>query len=161
MENDEKVELMDMAIQKLILDNEDEAEYQLALSQELELLKKNEEAVKKSKGCRSESEIDEIVKELKKIKRQNFVTQCLVSVMIVITIGWQLSEATLLMKVKDGINHPFRSFKRMVKGMIKVPEINGHEGHNKEHQSQSQSPSFIPNMPQMDVPNLSLNNGEE
>ncbi|KAE9587833.1 hypothetical protein Lal_00029461 [Lupinus albus] len=149
---------MDMAIEKLILDNEDEADYQLPHSQELELLKREDEIVKKSKAA-TPSEIDEIVKELKKIKRQNFVTHCLLSVMIVITIGWQLSEATLLLKVKDGINNPFRTFRTMLKGMIKVPDINSHEGDNK--QNQSQSPSLIPEMPQLDVPNLSLHNGQE
>ncbi|XP_019438302.1 PREDICTED: uncharacterized protein LOC109344127 isoform X3 [Lupinus angustifolius] len=157
MEDNGKVEIMDMAIEKLILDNDDEAQYQLSLSQEFELSKRNEQVLKQSKASRSE--IDEVMKELKKIKRQNFVTQCLLSVMIVITIGWQLSEATILLKVKDGMNHPFRSFKTMLKGMIKVPEINGHEGDNKEHQSES--PSLIPKMPQLDVPNLSLQNGQQ
>ncbi|XP_019438301.1 PREDICTED: uncharacterized protein LOC109344127 isoform X2 [Lupinus angustifolius] len=161
MEDNGKVEIMDMAIEKLILDNDDEAQYQLSLSQ------RNEQVLKQSKASTpsdtnrkcSRSEIDEVMKELKKIKRQNFVTQCLLSVMIVITIGWQLSEATILLKVKDGMNHPFRSFKTMLKGMIKVPEINGHEGDNKEHQSES--PSLIPKMPQLDVPNLSLQNGQQ
>lgn len=101
-------------------------------------------------------EKDEIMRELKKVKRQNFVTHCLLSVMIVLTVAWQLSEVSLILKVKDGISNPFRSFGNILKGMVKekVADINGHEAdNNKEHNESSSSlPSLkIPEMPQMDV----------
>lgn len=113
-------------------------------------------------GRCSGSETDEIVKELKKVKRQNFVTHCLLSVMIVLTVAWQLSEVSFIMKVKDGLNHPFRSFGSMLKGMVKVPDMNGQEADNKERGPESPSlPSLIPEMPQMDVPNLGLHNGKQ
>lgn len=34
---------------------------------------------------------EEIVRELNKVKRQNFITHCLLSVGILVTVGWQLS----------------------------------------------------------------------
>ncbi|KAK7280864.1 hypothetical protein RIF29_08403 [Crotalaria pallida] len=203
LERDRKVELIDLAVQKLIQDNrrnnnmseeeeegifdflktdkkeeeDDEAEYQRALSQllsasqQLEIVK-GDEVLKQSKAstpsvlpapavqkiesdekvdaagevdskCNGSETTDEIVKELKKVKRQNFVTHCLLSVMIVVTVAWQLSEVSLIMKVKDGINHPFRSFGSMLKGMVKVPNMNGEEGDNKEQQSESPT---LPNM---------------
>ncbi|TKY47779.1 hypothetical protein E2542_SST29840 [Spatholobus suberectus] len=92
------------------------------------------------------SENDEIIKELKKVKRQNFVTHCLLSVMIVLTVAWQLSEVSLILKVKDGLSHPFRSFGNMLKGMVKVRDLNGHEADDKEHPPES------PSLPSMMIP---------
>lgn len=104
------------------------------------------------------SEKDEIKKELKKVKRQNFVTHCLLSVAIVLTVAWQLSEVSLILKVKEGINHPFRSFGNMLKDMVKdkVPDINGHVADkNKENNESTSLTSLnIPEMPRIDVPNL-------
>ncbi|KAK4706958.1 hypothetical protein R3W88_033468 [Solanum pinnatisectum] len=59
----------------------------------------------------AEEEVKEekVVKELRKIQKQNFITQCLLSVMIVLTLTWQLSEVSIILKMKDGLNHPFRS----------------------------------------------------
>ncbi|KAG4934670.1 hypothetical protein HKD37_18G049283 [Glycine soja] len=115
-----------------------------SITQETE--SENEDAGE-SKG----SENDEIIKELKKLKRQNFVTHCLLSVMIVLTVAWQLSEVSLILKVKDGISHPFRSFGNMLKGMVKVPNMNGQEADDKEHPSES------PSIPSMIIPNMSHN----
>lgn len=106
----------------------------------------------------SETEKDEIMKELKKVKRQNFVTHCLLSVAIVLTVAWQLSEVSLILKVKEGINHPFRSFGNTLKDMVKdkIPDINGHVADkNKENNESTSLTSLnIPEMPRIDVPNL-------
>nr|AFK36470.1 unknown [Lotus japonicus] len=189
MEQDRRLKLIDLAIQKLINDNklqhkDPDAEYQLALSHLLsvsqlemsksdEMLKQSEAStlsepeasvpertVSKNKdageveGRSRGSEIDEIVKELKKVKKQNFVTHCLLSVMIVLTAAWQLSQVSMMLKVRDGLNHPFRSFGSMIKRMV-VPEINGQEPDDKEHPAE-QSPSSInmPEMPSINVPSL-------
>ncbi|XP_058787104.1 uncharacterized protein LOC131661543 [Vicia villosa] len=190
MEQDRRLELIDLAIQKHINDNyhnlkDHETQYQqtlsqlLSASQELELSKRDE-TVKQSEvspvasviegkegetvdggDCKEkEKEDDEIVKEVKKVKRQNFVTHCLLSVMIVLTVAWQLSEVSLIMKVKDGINHPFRSFGNMFQEMKeKAFDNNGHNADNKENNKSLTLPSTIkvPDMTKMDVPNL----GEE
>ncbi|KAF5773687.1 hypothetical protein HanXRQr2_Chr13g0591331 [Helianthus annuus] len=39
-----------------------------------------------------EDEEEKILKELKKVRRQNVVTHCLLSVMILLTVTWQISE---------------------------------------------------------------------
>lgn len=71
---------------------------------------------------------EEIVQELKKVKKQNFVTHCLLVAMIVLTITWQISEVSLLLWLKNGVTHPVRSFGSLVKGML-IPN-----GRNKERQ---------------------------
>ncbi|KAJ4835923.1 hypothetical protein Tsubulata_026524 [Turnera subulata] len=91
-------------------------------------------------GSRTEIGAEEIVKELKKVKKQNLVTHCLLSVMILLTVTWQLSEVSLLLKVKDGLSHPFRSFGGLLAGMVLGPgrrraEDNGNNGNNGNHQN--------------------------
>ncbi|XP_020214731.1 uncharacterized protein LOC109798747 isoform X2 [Cajanus cajan] len=97
------------------------------------------------------SENDEIVKELKEVKRQNFITHCLLSVMIVLTVTWQLSEVSLILRVKDGLSHPFRSFGNMLRGMVKVPNVNGQEADDKENSTESSS------LPSLGIPDMSHN----
>lgn len=103
-------------------------------------------------------ENDEIVKELKKVRRQNFVTHCLLSVMIVLTTVWQLSEVSMVLKLRDGLNHPFRTFGSMITGMIKGPDKNGQETDNNKEQHLLESPILpslnLPEGPQMDMSNL-------
>ncbi|CAM8951513.1 unnamed protein product [Rhodiola kirilowii] len=62
---------------------------------------------------------DEIIKELKKVRRQNVVTHCLLSAMMVLTLVWQLSEIALLSKVKNGLNNPLKAMGGMLLGAIK------------------------------------------
>ncbi|KAM7464758.1 hypothetical protein LguiA_032879 [Lonicera macranthoides] len=115
----------------------------------------------------SEVDSDKIVKELKKLKRQNFITHCLLSVMIVLTVAWQLSEVSLILKVKDGMNHPFRSLGNIFSGIVKGPNsVNGEEG---EKQSTNQTPIEssslpglkIPELPLMEMPDLDFNGNPE
>ncbi|KAG8497309.1 hypothetical protein CXB51_008507 [Gossypium anomalum] len=53
--------------------------------------------------------VEELVKELKAIKKQNTITHCLLSAMIVVTLFWQVFEASLLLQLKNGFTHPFKS----------------------------------------------------
>lgn len=103
----------------------------------------------------TEIRAEEIVKELKEVKRQNFVTQCLVSVMIVLTVAWQVSEVSLVLKVKNGLSHPFRSFRSILVGMLKGPDKNGQDA---ENQSSPAKPLLvdIPEVPFVDLGSLSL-----
>ncbi|KAF7839722.1 uncharacterized protein G2W53_008204 [Senna tora] len=195
MEQNRKVQLLNVAIKSLtetsknqfLESDDDDAEYQLALSRllsELESMKGDgtldqleasspsemvASAIKKidhenvkdgevdDEGCMGN---DEIVKELKKVRRQNFVTHCLLSVMIVLTVVWQLSEVSLVMKMKDGLSHPFRTFGSMITGMIKTPDMNnGQEGDNKEQSESHALPSLkMPEVPHMDMSNISFSN---
>ncbi|KAL9246583.1 hypothetical protein vseg_020100 [Gypsophila vaccaria] len=70
---------------------------------------------------------DEIVKELKKLEKQNRVTHWLLSALIVVTVAWQLSEVSLLFKLREGVTHPFKSFSNMFKGIIKPRRRNNEE----------------------------------
>lgn len=191
MVTNQRLELIDHAIQKLIHDNNNnkvqdslhghDDQYQHALSQllsasQLKMLKGEEileqydvssssdpvASVIEETGSENEdvggskgSENDEIIKELKKVKRQNFVTHCLLSVMIVLTVTWQLSEVSLLLKVKDGLSHPFRSFGNVLKGMVKKsPDLNGQDADDKQHPSESSS------LPSMMMPSMSLSGND-
>ncbi|KAG8500121.1 hypothetical protein CXB51_003660 [Gossypium anomalum] len=64
---------------------------------------------------------EEIVKELKAVKRQNTITHCLLSALIVVTLIWELSEVSLVLKLRDGMSHPFRSFGSLLAGMLPSP----------------------------------------
>ncbi|KAG6653890.1 hypothetical protein I3843_05G098200 [Carya illinoinensis] len=111
---------------------------------------------------------EEIVKELKKVKRQNFVTHCLLSAMIVLTVAWQLSEVTLIWKVKKGLSNPFRSVGSLLAGMLKGPATNGQDTEKLSSLTKelpSEAPSLpllkIPEIPHMDLPDLGLNGSKD
>lgn len=65
-------------------------------------------------GSRVKTE-KEIVKELKEMKRQNFITHCHVSAMIILTVAWQISEVSFILKLRDGLSNPFKSLGRILK----------------------------------------------
>uniref|UniRef100_A0A5B7CAB8 Transmembrane protein n=1 Tax=Davidia involucrata TaxID=16924 RepID=A0A5B7CAB8_DAVIN len=212
MESKEKVELIQLAIQKLMEEKRtssdesssfvaDDEDHHLLLSRllaQLETLKGDSELQQpessadpkeipspaigkvemesetknKVDGATTEVGRDEIVKELRKVKRQNFITHCLLSAMIVLTVVWQLSEVALILKVKNGMSHPFRSFGSMLTGIFKGPEgVNGQNGETesstkqKQQQQQSEShsppPLKIPELPHVDLSDLGLNWDED
>jgi hypothetical protein len=127
---------------------------------------KENEAVDDGGGKGSEAVDDEeIIKEVKKVKKQNFVSHGLLSAMIVLTVAWQLSEVSLVWKVKEGINHPFRSFGNMVKDTMKdvkekVSDFKGKDDADDKENNESTSltPSImIPDITNnMDVPNKGM-----
>ncbi|KAJ8569615.1 hypothetical protein K7X08_006192 [Anisodus acutangulus] len=113
-------------------------------------------------------EKEKVVKELKKIQKQNFITQCLLSAMIVLTVTWQLSEVSLILKMKDGLNHPLRSIGSMITGWIKRPPrgLNGKEGDSAKqlkHQVEAMCHSKIkvPELPHMEMLSLDFINEED
>ncbi|XP_021723087.1 uncharacterized protein LOC110690536 [Chenopodium quinoa] len=64
-------------------------------------------------------EAEDVVKELKKLNKQNRTTHWLLSALIVLTIAWQVSEVSLLLKLKSGFSNPFKSLGKMFTGMVK------------------------------------------
>ncbi|CAI9761709.1 unnamed protein product [Fraxinus pennsylvanica] len=62
---------------------------------------------------------EDITKELKEVKKQNFVTHCLLSALIVLTVAWQLSEVSLILKIKDGLRNPLGSISGIITGMFR------------------------------------------
>ncbi|XP_007043964.2 PREDICTED: uncharacterized protein LOC18608970 [Theobroma cacao] len=122
-------------------------------------------------GC-GEIGAEEIVKELRAIQRQNTVTHCLLSVMIVVTLVWQLSEVSLFLKVKNGFSHPFRSFGSMLLRMLPnpTPGINMQDADNnssstKTHHNHPLDPSLpsvrMPELPHLEFPHLGQSTSSE
>lgn len=108
---------------------------------------------------------EEIVKELKKVKKQNFVTHCLLSAMIMLILAWQVSEVSLIWKLKDGLSHPFRSFGGVFSRIVKPgPDTNGQDAEKqfsaaKQRLTEAAAalPSvIIPEIPLWDLPDLVL-----
>uniref|UniRef100_A0A803L199 Uncharacterized protein n=2 Tax=Chenopodium quinoa TaxID=63459 RepID=A0A803L199_CHEQI len=64
-------------------------------------------------------EAEDVVKELKKLNKQNRTTHWLLSALIVLTVAWQVSEVSLLLKLKSGFSNPFKSLGKMFVGMVK------------------------------------------
>ena len=90
-------------------------------------------------GNRGNAAAEEIVKELRAVRRQNFVTHCLLSVMIALTVAWQVSEVSLILKVKDGLTHPFKSFGSMLTGRVKYPRADGQDTEKQQSEDQRYS----------------------
>ncbi|CAH1417323.1 unnamed protein product [Lactuca virosa] len=90
---------------------------------------KTKTKINKSRSEEEEEEDEEekIVKELKKMKRQNLITHCLLSAMIVLTVVWQISEVSIILRLKDGVNHPFRFIGSIFKRIVTPPKPNGSE----------------------------------
>lgn len=113
-------------------------------------------------GGSNETE-SEILKELKKLKRQNFVTHCLLSVLMVLTAAWQLSEVALILKVKERFSNPFQSFRSLLIGMLKGPNKNGEDAEKQSSHAKQpiEAPPLpdlkIPELPLLDLPDLGLN----
>lgn len=110
---------------------------------------------------------EEIIKELKKVEKQNSRTHWLLSIMIVLILGWQFSEFSLILKVRQSVNHPFKSFGNLIIGMLKGPESNSVDAEKqssstkKTHNGTPSLPHIIPELPHVDLPVLGLNAGGE
>jgi hypothetical protein len=100
----------------------------------------------------------EIVKELRKLRRQNFVTQCLLSAMIVLTVAWQVSQVSIILQVKDGLSHPFKSFGSMLNGMLKR---SGTKGQDSENQQSEVVPVKVPPFKIPELPHIDLGSNIE
>ncbi|KAI6686709.1 hypothetical protein NL676_032622 [Syzygium grande] len=122
------------------------------------------EAQEENEGGKTEATPEEIMRELKKVKRQNTVTHWLLSAMIALTVAWQFSEVSLILKVRDGLSHPFRSFGNAITDFFKGPAMKGRDDADKDaDQRQSETmgnpPLKMPELPHFDVPDLIPNGG--
>ncbi|KAK6922424.1 hypothetical protein RJ641_012931 [Dillenia turbinata] len=104
---------------------------------------------------------EDIVKELNHVKRQNTITHGLVSLMIVLTVVWQLSEVSLILKVKNTLSNPFKTIGGLFKGMLKGPDrsvSDAEKQSSSDENGQSQNsphPLPLPELP--DIPILGGN----
>lgn len=124
---------------------------------------KMESAGEDEGGSSVEIGTEEIVKELRELKKQNFVTQCLLSVMIVLTVVWQVSEVSLILKVKEGLSNPLKSFGGVFSWMLKGPDTNGQDAEKqfsaaKQRLTEAAAalPSVITETPLLDLPDWVL-----
>ncbi|GJT86492.1 hypothetical protein Tco_1068209 [Tanacetum coccineum] len=86
-------------------------------------MKDNE--VSKLKEDDDEDNKHKIVKELKKLNRRSFITNCLLSAIMVLTVTWQISQVSIILKVKDGVTRPFCSAGSLFTNIIKHHTPNG------------------------------------
>ncbi|KAK1434502.1 hypothetical protein QVD17_00245 [Tagetes erecta] len=126
-----KVEVIKEAIKQLMMEEEEEVRsiddddnhHRRLLSKLMSQLEKLEAENSHPKSeSESEEEEERIVKEIKKVRRQNMITHCLVSVMILLTLAWQISEVSIILKLKNGVTHPFRSLGTMLKRIVVKPK---------------------------------------
>ncbi|KAG9139590.1 hypothetical protein Leryth_016351 [Lithospermum erythrorhizon] len=92
----------------------------------------------------------EILKELREIKKQNKRTQWLLSTMIVLTLTWQLSEVSLLFKLREGITNPFKTIGNVFTEIIskRRKALIGHGEQNGTAEEKQDSSSMLPQWPQ-------------
>ncbi|XP_061991513.1 uncharacterized protein LOC133709700 [Rosa rugosa] len=100
---------------------------------------------KDNKGGGGEFDKQEIVRELKNLKRQNTITHWLLSVLVVLTIAWQASEMTLLLKMKHGLSHPFSCIRTLFSG-----------GSDQTGQDQKRKSDALPSLKMLDLPSVEL-----
>ncbi|CAL1413560.1 unnamed protein product [Linum trigynum] len=86
---------------------------------------------------------EELVKEIKKVKRQNFITHCLLSALIVVTVAWQVSEVSIALAVKDKLSHPVRS---LLSSFFPRREQDG----EKKHSAEESDSIKIPELPHVE-----------
>lgn len=108
-----------------------------------------------------ESKSDEIMKELNNIKRQNLITHALVSAMILVTLTWQLSQVSLVLKIKRVLSSPLESLvKRFFDGQPKA-NVNNVRQLMKQASSIKDKVSFeSPELPPLELPGFDTSEEE-
>ncbi|CAK7336149.1 unnamed protein product [Dovyalis caffra] len=124
-----------------------------------EVVSKHEKHGHVDGGSSENAAAEEIVKELGKVKRQNFVTHCLLSAMIVLTVAWQVSEVSLILQVKERLSHPFKSFGSMLTGIFKRPKANDQDSEKQQSEVVPiNAPLKMPELPHIDLGSNGENN---
>ncbi|XP_042024206.1 uncharacterized protein LOC121771486 [Salvia splendens] len=109
----------------------------------------DEEEIEKQGGSSSSSK--EIIKELKNIQRQNTITHYLLTASILVTLVWQLSEFSLIFKIKQGFSNPLRSIGGAIKGLFGASE----------QQTQVIPPTYLPGLKLPEWPGFDTSNEED
>ncbi|XP_051213558.1 uncharacterized protein [Lolium perenne] len=119
-----KVELLQEAIHGLLEENRvkqqqhgEEDGYIVTRDQEEDLLLSS--LLSKDLESRKDVGLDDIAKDLNKIKRQNRITHILLGTIIVMTAAWQFNEVSFLLAVQRKLSNPFKSLGDMIKSSLK------------------------------------------
>ena len=121
---------------------------------------KSKDEADTSTSRKMEPEAEDLIKELKKLGRQNRITHWLLSALMILTVAWQLSEVSILLKMKDGVSHPFRSLGSMVARVLRAPISDAMESEKQSPSSTKQNGSESPLNPKMGLLGL-MTNGQE
>ncbi|XP_057811186.1 uncharacterized protein LOC131025430 [Salvia miltiorrhiza] len=98
----------------------------------------------------------EIIKELKNIQRQNTITHYLLTVSILVTVAWQLSEFSLILRIKQGFNNPLKSIGGAIKALLNTSTQD-----NEQKQTQVMPPTYLPGLKIPDFPGFDTSNEED
>ncbi|KFK44630.1 hypothetical protein AALP_AA1G283600 [Arabis alpina] len=180
MESSEDAEVLTRAIEKflhekkkrvasgdpIIEDHQDQLLLSSLISQ-LESSKPGGKTTIKEEECPASKgkgeDLEEIAKDIKEVKKQNKVTHILLSVLIILTLTWQVSEYSMISMMKDRISHPIRSiggmFSGMFKGKMRLPDKK--QTSNSKAQNNHNNSGGVPmQVPEM-LQDLAFNNDEE
>lgn len=108
---------------------------------------RNVRNVRKSRT--EEAALNEMAKDLRRVKRQNFITHCLLSVIVVGIAVWQFNEVSFLLAVKEKFSNPLRAVGDAIKGSIKWRK--------KKKKQKLQIEGGVPELARGDLPKLVLN----
>lgn len=98
--------------------------------------------------------LDDIAKDLNKIKRQNMITHILLGTVIVLTAVWQFNEVSFLLTVQKKLSNPFKSLGDMIKGTLK-------RGGKPMIEASPLPPVGIPDVSRTDLPMLVIGNSTD
>lgn len=101
------------------------------------------------KSGSEESVLNEMAKDLRRVKRQNLITHCLLSVIVVGIAVWQFNEVSFLLAVKEKFSNPLRAVGDAIKGSIKWRK--------KKKKLKLQIEGGVPELARGDLPKLVLN----
>ncbi|ERN09860.1 hypothetical protein AMTR_s00013p00083550 [Amborella trichopoda] len=104
-----------------------------------------------------EADVAEVLAELKIVKRQNSITHWLLSIMIVGSVIWRLSEVSLFLTVKDKLSNPLKSVGNLITSSFR--------GAVREVEIATESPPLpniqMPPLPHLDLQSLHFDGGDK
>ncbi|KAE8654438.1 hypothetical protein F3Y22_tig00117048pilonHSYRG00257 [Hibiscus syriacus] len=182
MESNQDMETMKEAIHRLIeekrikdtssdvnLSQDDEQQLLSRLLSQLESLKEGsstslDKPITKTgneeENGEKRAEEEDIVKELKAVRRQNTITHCLLSALIVVTLIWEFSEVSMFLKLQNGLNHPFKSFGNWFAGMLSSRGVTDGSGTDSNDDDPMLPSVRMPELPHVEFPPMG-SNGEQ
>ncbi|XP_058093168.1 uncharacterized protein LOC131239467 [Magnolia sinica] len=114
-----------------------------------------------------EMRMEDIVRELRIVRRQNTITHWLLSVLITVTAIWQLSEVSILMMMKNTFKNPFKAVGNLITGALRGRSNETNAGKSSSSSKQthmealSLNPFKVPELPYVGFPYLGLDSDDD